>query len=102
MAIESITSRKPDLPSIKTTPKNGPDNSKPITNNDVTQSDTVAITSTALDIQKTLEAPQGAAIDVDRVASVKKSIADGSYAINAENIAKKMIQFEKSFNGDSN
>jgi negative regulator of flagellin synthesis FlgM len=47
-------------------------------------------------IKKAFEAsPSIAIVDADRVAAVKKALADGSYQINAERIAGKMIQYEK-------
>lgn len=36
-------------------------------------------------------------VDVDRVAAIKKALADGSYAINAERIAEKMIDQDALF-----
>ncbi|MEQ1527967.1 MAG: flagellar biosynthesis anti-sigma factor FlgM [Methylococcales bacterium] len=101
MAIDSITGRKPDLPAIKTNPKSDLDNSKKVTNNGNTQDDTVAITSAAQEIKKVFESSPDAAVDVDRVASIKKAVADGSYVVNAEKVAQKMIQFEKSLLKDN-
>ena len=61
------------------------------------KTDSVAITAMAQGIKKTLESSSSDTIvDVERVAAVKKALADGSYQINAEKIAEKMIQHEKS------
>ena len=60
------------------------------------QADSIAITSTAQNIKKTLESSSSATLmDVDRVQSVKKALADGSYQVNPEKIAEKMLQHEK-------
>ncbi len=50
----------------------------------------------AQEIKKAFELSSSVSIiDVDRVAAVKKALADGSYQVNAEKIAEKMIQYEK-------
>jgi negative regulator of flagellin synthesis FlgM len=60
------------------------------------KSDSIAITGVAQGIKKAVESSASVdVVDVERVASVKKALAEGSYQINAEKIAKKMIQFEK-------
>jgi negative regulator of flagellin synthesis FlgM len=95
MAIESITGRtRPPLttkPVQKTEIDSGNKAAK-----QAEKSDSIAITGIAQGIKKAVESSSSNDIvDVGRVASVKKALADGSYQINAEKIAKKMLQFEK-------
>lgn len=62
----------------------------------VENADQVAITAVAKQIQRAFQSsPVEAAIDYGRVAAVKKALAEGSYVIDPERIAKKMIEFEK-------
>ena len=62
------------------------------------QSDKVSLTSTAARL-KALE--QGLAtqpdVDMRKVSEVQTAIANGSYNINPENIADKMMNFEENF-----
>ncbi|MDO9138782.1 MAG: flagellar biosynthesis anti-sigma factor FlgM [Methylobacter sp.] len=57
--------------------------------------DSVALTSATQEIKKALGASSAAPVDTDRVNSIKKALADGSYSINAEKVAQKLIQFEQ-------
>ena len=60
------------------------------------KNDSIAITAIAKEIHKAFETSSAtSAVDFDRVSAVKKALADGSYSINAERVAKKLIQFEK-------
>ena len=97
MTIESITGKTHTPLTIKTTPKNEIDSGKKASIKGAESSnDSIEITATAQGIKKALESSSAATIvDVDRVAAVKKALADGSYQINAERIAEKMIQYEK-------
>jgi len=101
MAIDSISGRKHDLPTIKTTAKSELDSGKKVNDNNSIQKDTVAITSAAQEIKKTIGSSEGAPVDAERVAKIKKAIADGSYTINADKIAQKMIQLDKSLHTDN-
>lgn len=101
MAIDSINGRKPDLPAIKTAPKSDVDSSQKTANSSSVKDDSVAITDAAQEIKKAFGSSPETAVDVNRVASIKKAIADGSYTIDAEKVAQKMIQFEKSFLEDN-
>lgn len=96
MSIESITGRAHSPPpALKTTPKSEIGNDKqPIVGRAV-KNDSVAITDTAQGIKKALEHASTAVVDVARVATVKKAIADGSYQIDPNRIAEKMIRYEK-------
>lgn len=96
MTIESITGRAHTLPSIKTTPKSEIDSGKKASVKSAERNDSIVITAMAQGIKKAFESSSSVAVvDVDRVAAVKKALADGSYQINAERIAEKMIQYEK-------
>lgn len=96
MAIESITGRTHTPLAFKTTPKNEIDSGKKASIKSAESNDNIEITALAQDIKKAFESSSSSAIvDVDRVAAVKKALADGSYQINAERIAEKMIQYEK-------
>lgn len=58
--------------------------------------DTVRISDTAQALQRSVgENNRDADVDSDRVAQIKAAIADGSYKINNERIADRMLQFEK-------
>lgn len=60
--------------------------------------DTVRISDTAQALQRSLgENNRDADVDSDRVAEIKAAIADGSYRIDNERIADRMLQFEKLF-----
>lgn len=98
MAIESITGRTHTPLAFKTTPKNEIDSGKKASIKSAESNDNIEITALAQDIKKAFESSSSssaAIVDVDRVAAVKKALADGSYQINAERIAEKMIQYEK-------
>jgi negative regulator of flagellin synthesis FlgM len=96
MAIESITGRKHAPVTNITGQKVEIDSGNKASTKQAERADSIAITAMAQGIKKTLESSSFAAIvDVDRVAAVKKALADGSYQINAEKIAEKMIQHEK-------
>lgn len=61
-------------------------------------SDSVSLTDTAARLRK-LESSlaQMPEVDSERVASIKQAIADGSYQVDAGNIADKLLNFEASF-----
>ena len=96
MTIESITGRTHTPLSIKTTQKDAIDSGKKASIKNAERNDSIEITAMAQGIKKAFESTSSVTIvDVDRVAAVKKALADGSYQINAERIAEKMIQYEK-------
>jgi len=96
MTIESITGRAHTPLTIKTTPKAEIDSGKKAAIKNAERNDSIAITAMAQGIKKALESSSSVAVvDADRVAAVKQALADGSYQINAERIAEKMIQYEK-------
>ena len=56
---------------------------------------TVTVTDSALkllQVEKTLAEMPG--FDAEKVASIKQALSDGSYTINTDSIAKKLIKFE--------
>ncbi len=63
------------------------------------QADRVDITSVAKEITKAFESSKSSSpINEERVNAVKKALKEGNYPIDAQRIAKKMIQMEKQFN----
>ena len=96
MTIESITGRTHTQIPIKTTQKAEIDSGKNASIKSAEKNDSIAITAMAQDIKKAFESsPSVTIVDADRVTAVKEALADGSYQINAERIAEKMIQYEK-------
>jgi negative regulator of flagellin synthesis FlgM len=96
MTIESITGRTRTPLASKAPQKAGIDSDKSASVKNVEKNDSIAITAMAQGIKKAFESSSSATIvDVDRVAAVKQALADGSYQINAERIAEKIIQHEK-------
>jgi negative regulator of flagellin synthesis FlgM len=55
--------------------------------------ETVSITDTAMRLNK-VENSASSAINQERVASIKKAIAEGQYHIDPQRIAQKMIDME--------
>lgn len=92
MTINSITGRTPNLTAAKTAQKTESEGEKKVAAKGTEKTDSVAITATTQEIKKAFGS---SSVDTDRVNAVKKALADGSYSINAEKIAGKMIQFEK-------
>jgi negative regulator of flagellin synthesis FlgM len=95
MAIESIKGGATNPSSIKTVQKAEVEGQKQATTKRIEKDDSIEITAVAQEIKKAFESSSGSAVDINRVNAVKKALAEGSYSINAERIAKKMIQFEK-------
>lgn len=94
MTIESITGRTHTPPTLKTIQKT--DSEKKEVIKSAEGNDSIVITAMAQRIKKAFEASASVTIiDIDRVAAVKKALADGSYQVNAERIAEKMIEYEK-------
>jgi negative regulator of flagellin synthesis FlgM len=95
MTIESIKGRTPPLSSIKPIQKIEVNEQKQVAVQSAKPDDDIAVTAVIQGIKKAVDSSSGAAVDMDRVNAVKKAIADGSYKIDADRIAKKMIQFEE-------
>jgi len=94
MTIE-ITGKTNGPTPFKPTPKAGVDGEKKVAVTHTVKDDSVALTSTAQEIKKTVGSSSASPVDIDRVNAVKKALADGTYSINAEQVAKKLIQFEQ-------
>lgn len=95
MAIESITGRVNNLSPIKSVKKVEIDEQKQVPASGIRREDDAAETTVMQGFRKAVELSSASTVDVDRVNSIKKAIAEGSYKIDAEKIAKKMIEFEK-------
>lgn len=94
MAIE-ITGRTNGPTFIKTPPKTETDGERKTTLTHTERGDSVALTSATQQIKKAIGSSSASPVDVDRVNSVKKALADGSYSVNAGRVAQKLIQLEK-------
>ncbi len=85
---------------LKSVKSDQPNNAKPETAGSL--KDNLNITEVAKEITKALESSKNTpAINSERVEAVKKALAEGSYPINAEKIAAKMIQMERQQFNDS-
>ena len=59
-------------------------------------SETVSLTDTAAKLQKlTQELESQPVVDADRVDAIKSSIDNGTYEVDPERIAEKMVAFER-------
>ncbi len=94
MAIE-ISGRTNSTSPLKTTPKIEVDGEKTVATQPE-KTDNVALTSTTQEIKKALGSSSELPVDIERVNAIKKALAEGSYKINTEQVAKKLIQFEQS------
>lgn len=94
MAIE-ITGRTNSSMPIQTTPKSGIDGDQKVTVANIeTDDDKVALTPTAMELKKSIGS-SSAPMNFDRINAIKKALANGTYSVNAEQVAQKMMQFEK-------
>lgn len=95
MAIEITGKANSSIP-IKTAPKaSSVEGEKKVAATNTEKTDSVALTTTTQELKKALGSSSALPVDIERVNSVKKALADGSYSVNAEKVAKKLIQFEK-------
>lgn len=63
----------------------------------VNRTDSVVITNTVTQIRKSIESSSSqSSADVERLMRIKAAIENGTYEINPDQIAAKMIQFELS------
>ena len=63
--------------------------------------DSVVLTNSVQEIKKSCESFPESSLDMQRIERIKQAIENGTYEINPDRIAKKMIQFEFS-QGQSN
>jgi negative regulator of flagellin synthesis FlgM len=94
MVIE-INSRANSPTPIKTPPKAEVGGEKKAAVASIEKDDSVALTSTTQEIKKAFGSSAASPVNIDRINAVKKALADGSYSVNAEKVAKKLIQFEE-------
>lgn len=94
MVIE-ITGRTNSTAPIKTALKAGVDGEKNVAVTASTEQDDVVALTATQEIKKAFVSSATSPVDVDKVNAIKKALADGSYQINAEKVAKKLIEFEK-------
>ncbi|MEI6745996.1 MAG: flagellar biosynthesis anti-sigma factor FlgM [Methylococcaceae bacterium] len=59
----------------------------------VVRNDSVVITNTVMGIKKSFESSTESNVDAARLARIKHAIESGTYEINPDRIAAKMIQF---------
>jgi negative regulator of flagellin synthesis FlgM len=99
MAIELIKNGGAIPATFKNTQKNGTTNeSSDFTlalseTKTTVKSDSVVITNTVMEIKKSFESSAKSSVNVERLARIKQAIEDGTYEINPDRIAAKMIQF---------
>ena len=100
MAIENINNRTQNPEATKLPNHTRQDKSNETINN--ADSDSIEITTAAHEIKTAFESLASIpSVSSERVEAAKAAIANGNYAINAETIAEKMIQLEKTLPDDS-
>jgi negative regulator of flagellin synthesis FlgM len=94
MAIE-ISNKINTFQSTKMPSKTSVEGDKSVPSATTEKTDSIALTTASQEIKKAVGSSSAAPVNIDKVNSIKQALADGSYSINAEQIAKKLIQFEK-------
>jgi negative regulator of flagellin synthesis FlgM len=86
----------------KSLTENGATQTTPVADIKATLStDSVVLTNSVQEIKKSFESFTESSLDMQRVERIKQAIENGTYEINPDRIAQKMIQFEFS-QGQSN
>lgn len=106
MAIELIKNGAVIASPFKTSPKQGEttENNIEISAPEAkitASSDSVVITNTVTQIKKSFESSTESSVDVERLARIKQAIENGTYEINPDRIAAKMLQFDFLGQGNS-
>lgn len=101
MTIESITGRQQSTTATKANQKNTIETDKASTASKIRE-DNIDLSSNASQVNRALEAASTApVVDNERVTTIKQAIANGSYIIDSNEIAKKMTQFHALVNPNS-
>jgi negative regulator of flagellin synthesis FlgM len=88
----------PALSTHKTAAKSVAADDKPASTTQVAGSDRVSVTDTASRLQKIEEELSAMPeINHEKVAEIKKALADGTFSLDPQRIAEKLIGFETSF-----
>jgi negative regulator of flagellin synthesis FlgM len=98
MAIDSISGRIPSTPAHNTklaTPTTTPDFATQTAASDKVN------TPSADRIKSALGSLNEAPVNSERVANIKQAIRDGNYTVNAESVATKILQFERSLSANN-
>jgi negative regulator of flagellin synthesis FlgM len=86
----------------KSLTENGATQTTPVADIKATLStDSVVLTNSVQEIKKSFESFPESSLDMQRIERIKQAIENGTYEINPDRIAQKMIQFEFS-QGQSN
>lgn len=90
-----ITGRTTSPIPLKTSQKSEVEGEKKAAITTPENNDSIALTTATQEMKKTVGPSSAAPIDISRINSIKTALADGTYSINAEKTASKLIQFEK-------
>ncbi len=105
MAIELIKNGGGISPPFKSTPKNSENIAISLAETKITvSSDSVSITNTMIEIRKSFNSSTESSVDGERLAKmerIKHAIENGTYQIDPDRIAWKMLQFDFLGQGNS-
>jgi negative regulator of flagellin synthesis FlgM len=102
MAIDPLTGRQLVTVQTKASPKGSVENKSDKPTVETGSSDSVSIRANTVGLTAS-EALNNRTppVDENKVNMIRQSIADGSYRVDAEKLAQKIIQFEAAFGQDS-